>query len=69
MASSIQRDSKNFDSALYHHALIKIIVEACLKTKGDNWKRFLVQNHFIEVPKVEVVIKPRSSQHGKVPNP
>ena len=33
---------------MYHHCLIKILVEFHLKNLGDNWEIFLVRNHFKE---------------------
>ena len=33
---------------MYHHGLIKILVEFHLKNVGDNWEIFLVRNHFKE---------------------
>ena len=36
---------------MYHHGLIKILVEFHLKSVGDTWENFLIRNHFHEAPK------------------
>jgi len=33
---------------MYHHGLVKILVEFHLQNIGDNWESFLVRNHFQE---------------------
>jgi len=33
---------------MYHHGLIKILIEFHLESIGDNWENFLVRNHFEE---------------------
>lgn len=69
MASNVQWELETLDNALYNHGLIKIITEAHSRTRGDNWKRFLLCNHFIEVQEEEMVTKPRISQHRIALNP
>jgi len=48
MAKRIQRKIKSIDSALYHHGLVKIWIEAYLRNTRDNWEDFIVRNHFKE---------------------
>jgi len=36
MTFSIQRESRSIDNSLYHHGLIKILIEAHLQAKGYN---------------------------------
>jgi len=33
---------------MYHHGLIKILIEFYIERRGDNWDIFLVGNHFKE---------------------
>lgn len=33
---------------MYHHVLVKVLVEFYLQSIGDNWENFLVRNHFEE---------------------
>jgi len=52
-------NKKTLEISLYHHRLIKILLEAHLRAKGDNWQRVLVCNHFIEVHEEEMSTKIR----------
>jgi len=31
---------RSIDNALYHHGLVKFLIEAHLRSKGDNWEDF-----------------------------
>ena len=42
MATNIQRRIQFIDNALYHHGLVKIMIEAHLRIRGDNLEDFLV---------------------------
>lgn len=42
MDTNIQRKIQSIDSALYPHGLVKDLIEAHLKSKGDNWEDFMV---------------------------
>jgi hypothetical protein len=46
MAYSIQHSHRNIDKILYHHGMVKILLETKLHKKNDNWEAFLVRNHF-----------------------
>jgi len=35
---------------MYHHGLVKILVEYHLKGIGDTWEKFLIRNHFQDAP-------------------
>lgn len=37
MASSIQHSPRNLDRSLYHHGLVKILIETKLHQQNDNW--------------------------------
>lgn len=49
MCSIVQRNPRSIEPHLYHHGLVKILVEEQLKAKRDTWERFLVRNHFQEI--------------------
>ena len=53
LASSIQIESKSIDNSLYHHRLIKILINEHLEANEKNWQDFLVWNHFVEIQKEE----------------
>jgi len=48
MSTTVQRNMGNIEPHLYHHGLIKILIEEQLKTKKDTWEKFLIRNHFQE---------------------
>ena len=50
MASNVQKRIQFIDIAMYHHGLIKILIEFHLKIIGDTWENFLIRNHFQEAP-------------------
>lgn len=43
MCSIVQRNPGNIESHLYHHGLVKMLVEEQLKANRDTWERFLVR--------------------------
>lgn len=59
IAFNIQWDSKDIEKALYHHELVKILVEVELKANNDNWKYFLIRNHFVDNSDEENILKTR----------
>ena len=67
MTFNIQRESRSIDNSLYHHELIKNLIEAHLQAKGDNWQDFLVRNHFIEAPEKQPNYRVKQSRIN--PNP
>ena len=48
MASSVQRRVQFLETTLYHHGLVKILIEHHLSKIRDNWDNFLARNHFEE---------------------
>jgi len=48
MSTNVQKRIQLIENTLYHHGLIKILVEFHLQSIGDNWESFLVINHFEE---------------------
>ena len=53
MFGSIQIKMQSIDNALYHHGLVKILIESYLKNIGDNWENFLIRSHFKEAKQGE----------------
>jgi len=49
MSTTVQKHVGNIESHLYHHGLIRILIEEQLKINKDTWEKFLVRNHFQEV--------------------
>lgn len=49
MCAIVQRNPRNIEAHLYHHGLVKLLVEEQLKSKRDTWERFLIRNHFQEL--------------------
>lgn len=48
MSMIVQNKIQFIDNAMYHHGLIKILVEFHLQSIGDNLENFLVRNNFEE---------------------
>lgn len=53
MIGNTQRKIKSIENTMYHDDLIKMLIEAHLKSIGDDWEVFLVRNHFKEVEREE----------------
>ena len=58
MASNVQKRVQFLETNLYHHGLVKILIEHHLRKMGDNWEEFLVRNHFEEPKKSPPERKP-----------
>ena len=67
MCSIVQRNPRNIESHLYHHGLVKILVEEQLKENRDTWERFLVRNHFEEAGETSVPKKSRRKRKEATP--
>jgi len=46
MASNVQKKIEFIDTTMYHHRLVKILVEFHFKRIGDTWENFLIRNYF-----------------------
>jgi hypothetical protein len=55
MSKFYQRPSPNPETNLFHHDLIRILVEFHLVSMGDNWQGFLVRNEFLP-PQIDPII-------------
>jgi len=52
MSTTVQKNIDDVEPHLYHHGLIKILVENHLKEREDTWEKFLVRNFFQDPPEV-----------------
>lgn len=52
MSTTVQKNICDVKPHLYHHGLIKILVENHLKERKDTWVKFLVRNFFQDPPEV-----------------
>ena len=67
MGSNVQKRVQFLETTLYHHSLIKILIEHHLRKVGDNWDEFLVMNHFEEPKEPPSEGKPtRRSRRRKI---
>lgn len=48
----MQNNIDDVEPHLYHHGLIKILIENQLKEREDTWENFLVRKFFQDPPKV-----------------
>ena len=69
MSAAVQKHVGNIEPHLYHHGLIKILIEEQLKIRKDTWEKFLIRNHFEEAPETSVSSPkvPASISSPKVP--
>jgi len=52
MSTTVQKNLDDVEPHLYHHGLIKILVENQLKERRDTWEQFLIRNFFQDPPKI-----------------
>lgn len=52
MCTTIQKNIEDIEPHLYHHGLVKILIEDQLKKKRDTWERFLVRKYFQDPPEI-----------------
>ena len=48
MATNVHNKVQCIENTMYHHGLVKILVEFHLRSTGDDWESFLIRNHFKE---------------------
>jgi hypothetical protein len=46
MTHFYQRKSLNSERKVFHHSLVKILIEFQLEQNGDSWEKFMKRNHF-----------------------
>lgn len=69
MKGNTQRKIQSIENNMYHHGLIKMLIEAHLKSIGDDWESFIVRNHFKEVQQEEPICKIKRSRRKFSLNP
>jgi len=65
MSTTVQKHIGNIDPHLYHHGLIKILIEDQLKKNKDTWEQFLMRNYFqepSEAPESSTLKTPRRNR-------
>lgn len=50
METNVQKKVESIETTLYHHGLVKILVEFHLRSVGDTLEDFLVRNFFQDAP-------------------
>lgn len=48
MATNVQNKFQCIENTMYHHGLVKILLEFHLQSIGNDWESFLIRNHFKE---------------------
>lgn len=66
MASNVHKKIESLETTMYHHGLVKILVEYHLKKIGDTWENFLIRNHFQETPESPENDSVRKSRRKKI---
>ena len=46
MATNVEKKIESIETTMYHHGLVKILVEFHLRSVGDTWEAFLARNFF-----------------------
>lgn len=65
MSTTVQKNLEDIEPHLYHHGLVKILVEKQLKEKKDTWEQFLVRNFFQDPPETPESNSIRKSRKRK----
>jgi hypothetical protein len=50
MAHFYQRKHLSSERNIFHHGLVKILIESQLKQNNDSWEEFIKRNHFQDNP-------------------
>jgi len=53
MSSNTQRKIQFIENIMYHHGLVKMLIEAHLEKLEDNWESFIIRNNFKEIEQEE----------------
>ena len=48
MATNVKKKVQCIENTMYHHGLVKILVEFHLRSTRDDWESFLIRNNFEE---------------------
>jgi len=63
MASCVQRRVQFLETTVYHHGLVKILIEHHLSKSNDTWDDFLIRNHFEEAK--ELSPEPQATKRSR----
>lgn len=65
MCTTVQKNLNDVESHLYHHGLVKILIEKQLKERKDTWEQFLIRNFFQDPPETLESSSARKSRRRK----
>jgi len=65
MSITLQKNLDEVEPHLYHHGLVKILIEKQLKERNDTWEQFLIRNFFQEPPETPESNSARKSRRRK----
>ena len=66
MSVTVQKHLGDVEPHLYHHGLVKILIEKELKEKKDTWEQFLVRNFFEEPQEIPEGSSTRRSRRERI---
>lgn len=66
MASIVKKKIEFIYTTVYHHGLIKVLIEFHLKSIQDTGENFLIRNHFQEAPESPKEDNVRRSRGKKI---
>jgi len=66
MATNVQMKIESIEAIMYHHGLVKILVEFHLKSIRDTWEDFLVRNFFQDAPESPEESHVKKSRRRKI---
>ena len=64
-STTVQKNIGDIEPHLYHHGLVRILVEDQLKRNKDTWERFLVRNYFQEQSEAPGSSTPKASRKSR----
>ena len=65
MSTTVQKNIGDIEPHLYHHGLVRILIEDQLKKKKDTWDRFLVRNYFQEPSEAPESGTPKTTRRSR----
>ena len=65
MSTTVQKNIGDIEPHLYHHGLVRILIEDQLKKNKDTWEQFLVRNYFQEPSEAPESSTPKAPRRGR----
>lgn len=65
MPTTVQKNLDDIEHHLYHHGLVKILIEKQLKERKDTWEQLLIRNFFQDPPETLESSSARKSRRRK----